>query len=128
MSIFNLVDNAKFTTLNYLAVYLKNQLNDDEHALQVLDNYQKINSIAWLQAFGFRKPDTLQTIVCETCNSSHTDTAKNIIDKSLLAPHLKHNWYITKPDAKPKATYASGSDDLAEIKDMLKKIMRALDV
>ena len=127
MSIFNLVDNAKFTTLNYLAVYLKNQLNSDEHALEVLDNYQKINSIAWLQAFDFRKPETLQTIICETCGYTHTDTAKNIINKSLLAPHLKHNWYITKPDAKPKSNHAF-NDDLAEIKDMLKKIMGALDV
>ncbi len=127
MSIFNLSDNPKCTTLNYLAVYLKNQLNSDEHALEVLDTHQKINSIAWLQTFGFRKPDALQTIVCETCGYTHTDTAKNIINKSLIAPHLKHDWYITKPDAKPKTGLAAG-DDLAEIKEMLKKIMRALDV
>lgn len=133
MQIFNLTDNPKFTTLNYLSVNLKNQINSNPDTLETLNTPDKVNSIAWLQAFLFRKPDTLQTLTCKSCNYTCTDTASNMIAKNILTYHLTHDWTLTKPKTDKSVGSASVSsdillNDLAEIKDMLKKIMRALDV
>ena len=123
-NIFLFEDDTSLT-LTQLAKSYKDQLNT--RPLKFIDNAVKVESMAWLCAFNYRKPDTNITFKCFTCGVQDTLPAVDMTkSNSILFKHNQCASWESRKSTSRSSTVNSNGVTLEIINNKLDKILQRL--